>query len=190
MSPKYWEYFKIIEADLESTGRYVDFNVSNYPVFSNEYARILMASGSEIDNVMKDLCKEIDPSKSPKNIAQYFPIVTGKYSRFCEMKLTIPRFGLAVKPWDDWEQNSSPNWWKDGFNKIKHEREKHYSAANFGNCISSVAALLVVISYYYDVSSKTMPLIDSRFGPLLFSIEEDSSDWKGGGSFWTPSVLK
>ena len=190
MSPKYWEYFKTIEADLESTGRYVDFNQLNYSAFSNEYARILMASGSEIDNVMKDLCKKIDPSKNPKNISGYCPIVTGKYSRFCEMKLTIHRFGLAVKPWVGWTQQSSPSWWKDGFNKIKHERDRHYGAANLENCISAVAALLVVIAYYYDANNGTMPLIDSRFGPLLFSIEEDSSDWEGGGVFWVPTVLK
>jgi len=190
MSPKYWEYFKTIEADLQSAGRFVDFNPSNYSTFSAEFARILMAAGSEIDNVMKDLCKKIDSSKNPQKIPQYYPIVTGKYLRFCEMVLSIPRFGLTAKPWAGWTQDSSPCWWKNGFNKIKHERDLHYSAANLENCINAVAALLVVIAYYYDANFGNMPLIDSRFGPLLFVIEEEPTGWENGGVFWAPSVLK
>jgi hypothetical protein len=79
VSLPYWNYFKSIEADLEACSRYVEFTAANFHTYSVEFARIIMAAGSEIDTVAKELCRQIDPTRKPKNINEYQPIITGKY---------------------------------------------------------------------------------------------------------------
>ena len=140
-SPRYWEYFKAIEADLESTSRYVDFNESNYCTYSNEFARILMAAGSEIDSVMKQLCGIVAPREKPSTINRYHPVVTEGtkgYAGFCKMMLGIPRFGLQIDPWKSWTAKHGPFWWGRGFTKVRHNRHGFFHAATLKNCIWAV----------------------------------------------------
>ena len=60
MKYPHWQYFISLESSLNETTRYVELSETNYPVFSIEYARILLSTASEVDVVCKLLCTKID----------------------------------------------------------------------------------------------------------------------------------
>src|SRR5207249_8817300 len=53
----HWDYYLVLENDLLSCRRYVEFHSTNMQVYSIEFVRILLATCSEIDVVAKGLCK-------------------------------------------------------------------------------------------------------------------------------------
>lgn len=60
----------------------------------------------------------------------------------------IPRFGLSLKPWDDWNGPTNPLWWRS-YNKVKHERDRHFAEATLKNALNALAALLLLTFHYY-----------------------------------------
>lgn len=194
MSLPHWEYFLAIESDLDACTRYVDFSEKNYTTFSIEFARIILASCSEIDTIMKLLCKKIDSAKRAENILSYFPIIGAKYSKFTESEIIVPRYKLEFKPWKGWNNSTPPTWWT-GYNKIKHHRDENsenFQYANLENALQSVAGLLFVILYYYDCTYdvKNEIKIDWKQEPKLFETQTYSSWDEGASISWSYTLLK
>jgi len=54
----HWNYFLVLESDLEHISRYIEFTTDNFKVYSQEFAHILLAASSEVDVVLKSLCKK------------------------------------------------------------------------------------------------------------------------------------
>lgn len=109
MSYTYWEYFLSIEDDLLKTARYVEFHQDNYSVYSIEFARILLASCSEIDTIAKLLYDPIPRKKNDKNDQDWRNIADHKkgiyedqYHKFPTQEINIPRYGLTLFPWREW----------------------------------------------------------------------------------------
>ena len=194
MSLPHWEYFLAIEQDLEKCTRYVEFDERNYKTFSLEFARIIVASGAECDTVMKLLCNSIDSSKDPQDILQYFPIVNSKYPKFIKYEIQILRYKLVfLKPWETWSETDSPDWWKNGYNKIKHERDKYFENANLKNAIMATAGLLCTLLYYYEELKSKGSIssidIDLQQSPKLLSPKHYDS-WQSVEILWEHEILK
>lgn len=183
MSLPHWEYFLAIESDLENCTKYVEFCYENYETYSIEFARIIMASCSEFDTVIKLTCKSIASSEKPRKILEYYPIITSKYPNFILYKMLIPRYKICLQPWKDWSETKSPNWWSKGYNKIKHERDKYFWEANLYNALNAVGGLLCGILYYYKECFHGKDEIDSRHNPRLF-VPHDPSGLLSSGTFW------
>lgn len=183
MSLPHWEYFLAIESDLERCSRYVEFCSDNYCTYSLEFARIIMASCSEFDTVIKLLCKSIEPCKNPDTILAYYPILSSKYPNFTSYEMYIPRYKISLQPWKDWNSKGSPYWWSKGYNKIKHERDKYYRSACLYNTLNAVSGLLCGILYYYNACFSDVEGIDSRQAPRLF-VPKDPSGILSSGTFW------
>ena len=60
----------------------------------------------------------------------------------------IPRFGLELNPWSNWNAEDNPIWWRS-HTKVKHHRDIHFNQANLKNTLNAMAALNIVILYYY-----------------------------------------
>ena len=144
----HWNYFLTLDADAAKFSRYVEFSGSNFATYSIELARILMAASSEVDAVAKLLCKKIDSSKDAENIIHYREIIMGAFPRVASFLVSIPRFGLTFIPWQNWASGKSPDWWQD-YNSVKHERNVNFNRANLSNVLNSIAALYVLLLYYY-----------------------------------------
>ena len=96
-----------------------------------------MASASEFDTVIKLLCKSIEQKKNPKDILEYYPVLSSKYPNFNSYKISIPRHGLILHPWEDWSASCAPGWWSKGYNKIKHQRDSFFKEANLINALNA-----------------------------------------------------
>ncbi|MCP9290726.1 hypothetical protein [Gracilimonas sediminicola] len=144
----YWEYFLAIEDDLVKTSRFVDFSTDNYPTYSIEFAKIILSSASEFDVIAKLICNKISPNKKAGNINDYREIIINEYPKFPTMEINLTRYGIKLKPWASWENDSNPSWWTS-YNNVKHERNKFYHEATLGNALQSSAGLLCGLLYLF-----------------------------------------
>jgi hypothetical protein len=150
MPDHYWEYFLAIEDDLVKTSRYVEFNQDNYNTYSIEFARIILASSSEVDVIAKLLYPPIykDGKEINRTICHHKKGITPRFPRFTTMEINVPKYGLTLQPWQDWLTNKSPFWWKS-YNNVKHHRDQSYKEATLKNALYSVAGLLCIVLYYH-----------------------------------------
>lgn len=154
----HWNYFLALESDLDRVSRYVEFTTDNYTTYSLEMAHLLLAAGSEIDVVLKGLCKKVNPTIKASNIENYREILTPKFPKLCSMNVRIPRYNLGIIPWDNWQNNKKPCWW-DAYNKVKHERNKYYYKANLQYTIESLAGLFTSVLYLYQEEAENGSLV-------------------------------
>mgnify|MGYP000864741260 FL=1 len=146
----HWNYFLALESDLAQVSRYIEFSESNYRTYSIELVRLLLAASSEVDVVIKGVCKYLDQEAQAENINDYRAIIKRELPEFTEESVEIPRFNLTLQPWSKWQQNRSPRWWKS-YNNVKHERNEHFSEANLKNTLNAMGGLLVSVFYYYKL---------------------------------------
>ena len=144
----HWNYFLALEKDLEATSRYIEFIEANFKTYSIELAHLLLASSSEIDVVIKGLCALIAPDEERKNINDYREIIKSHLPEFINESIFISRYGISLKPWDNWLGEENPDWWRS-YNNVKHERHMYFDQANLENVIRSMGALLITNFYFY-----------------------------------------
>jgi hypothetical protein len=141
----HWSYFLALEEDLERLSRYVDFS-GNDQTYSLEIARLLLSSSSEVDVVLRQLSKIYFDGSNASSINAYFPIINEHTEDFINFEVTLPRYGLTLKPWTNWGENEPPLWWQ-AHNKVKHHRHQHFTKASLKNCLNAVAALYIAVLY-------------------------------------------
>lgn len=144
-----WHYFLALERDLVRTLDYVELHPDNAATFSNEYAKLLLLVGSEVDVVAKQLCRTVPEGKKAKNIIDYQAALTEAFPGIHGVEVSISRYSMLIQPWQSWENESSaPPWWK-AYNDVKHERNSNYRAANQDNVVRAFCGLLVLLMYHF-----------------------------------------
>lgn len=172
----HWNYLLSIEDELERISRYVEFDERNSHCFSIEIARVLMACGAETDVVCKQLCKKLNPASEAGNINQYRAEIKAAVPAIPAFEVLLPRFGLTLHPWDNWERDEVPIWWT-AHNKVKHHRDSEFHQGNLKNALNSVAGLFVMVLYLYREKATSGQLNPS---PLLLKVTDEHS---GGISY-------
>lgn len=148
---KVWTFYLRLEKEFIQSLDYVQFAEDNYSTYSVEYEKQLMSICSEIDNLCKLLCKEIDSSQSPNKIFEYAQLLCG-YDDLVTANVKFEPTGQNFIPFSDWTNEESPYWWQS-YNKVKHERTKNdnYKKGNLKNVFMSLAALYVLNRYYCKI---------------------------------------
>lgn len=157
----FWNYFLALETDLLNISRYIDFCEHNKDTYSIELTKLLLASSSEVDVVLKELCNIVHPNSGSNNIIQYYDVLSSDRPDLfdCINKewVYLDRFSLKFQPWLNWEMNgnchSSPNWWTSN-NHVKHRRFEKYYEATLYNTINSLSALFVILYYFHTEKFK------------------------------------
>lgn len=173
----HWNYLLAIERDLDELSRYVEFDEKNFNCFSIEIARVLLASGAEVDVVCKQLCRAINPQSAADSINEYRDEIKCAYPGVAQFEVLLPRFGLVLHPWDEWNKaDGVPLWWT-AYNKIKHHRDSEYDQANVKNALNAVAGLFVTVLYLYKDRATAGELVPS---PQLLRVPDSIF----GGGIW------
>jgi len=144
----YWNYFLILESDLVTLSRFVEFTTANFKTHSIEMVHLLLTAASEVDVVIKQLCKRVSPTEPANDMNDYRKILQREYPDLAKMKVCLPRFGLELRPWKNWQQDKSPDWWSD-HNKVKHQRGEHFNRANLKNVLDTIGGLFLVLVLFY-----------------------------------------
>src|SRR5205814_7759665 len=112
MSLQPWYYFLSVERDFIRTIDFVELHSLNGKTFSNEYAKLLLLIGSEVDVVAKMLCAKVDAAQPARNIGDYKTILTGKFVGLHNVEIEVPRYSLKLRPWLSWDPtvSNSPGW--------------------------------------------------------------------------------
>ncbi|MBW2740635.1 MAG: hypothetical protein JRE64_17735 [Deltaproteobacteria bacterium] len=144
----HWNYFLALESDVERLSRFVEFTSINFGTYSIEIAHLFLAASSEVDVVAKQLCNRIDVVSNAEKINQYRKVIKKYLPGFSNGAITIPRYGLEFRPWSDWINDSTPDWWK-AHNSVKHQRDESFESANLENVLKAMAGLFMLILHYY-----------------------------------------
>ena len=101
-----------------------------------------MLASAEVDVVAKQLCDHIASNSTANGINEYRTIILSAYLSFPTSTVSIPRHGLALRPWSNWSDGENPTWWR-AHNNVKHNRHMHFAEANLKNALNAVGALLL-----------------------------------------------
>lgn len=165
MSHQPWHYFLSVEKDFIRTIDFVELDEANSKTFSNEYAKLLLLIGSEVDVVAKMLCTKVAPDKKPANFVDYSDILTSSFKGFHTVEIDIPKYSRTVQPWLSWEKAATrwwpnaPKWWR-AYNNVKHERDKNFPDANQDYTLAALCGWLALLLYFYKDEPHLQPYPD------------------------------
>ena len=157
----HWEYYLVLEKDFLKTEPYVSFelgdnylynsdsveNPENSLTFSNEYIKQYQAICSEIDVILKSICKELGDVSS-RDMLRYTNTILTNWNSIKMQKVKMKT--IELQPFLNWEKEPSytaPDWWQP-YNKVKHERLLNYREANLKNVVNALAGLYVLENYF------------------------------------------
>jgi hypothetical protein len=168
-----WHYFLSLEKDFVRTIDFVELNAANAKAYSNEYAKLLLLIGSEVDVTAKMLCQKVAAGQTAYNIDDWRKIITTTFKDSHSIEIDIPRYLMKVQPWLTWGQSvpRSPDWWK-AYNNVKHERNNNFADANQKNVTEALCGLLALLLYLHKDEEHLRPypiLLNYGFPDYLVS---------------------
>jgi hypothetical protein len=135
---------------LFAYSRYVEFHKDNFKTFSVNLTRLYLSICSEIDVVLKMICKKLGEPIERSDINHYRRVILKAYPNFPIVPVLLKRMSCVVTPWQEWRTTTdkNPPWWKS-YTDVKHERNIHFAKANLENVLYSASALLVALVFLY-----------------------------------------
>lgn len=113
---------------------------------------------------MKQYCAVLAPTGTAENIEQYRGIIHPLRPGLATASTSLPRFGITLTPWSNWQQTRTPDWWAD-HNRVKHQRSEHFRSAHLKNVLNAVSALFLLLIMYYREQADLLRLVPA---PALF----------------------
>jgi hypothetical protein len=168
-----WQYFVALESDFARCTRYVELVEANFCTYSVEFAKILLAAGSEADVACRALCGS--RAKKRDNIDQYRPVLLDQFSGLPTVAVVVPRYQMRRTPWASWADAVNPEWW-GAYNQVKHFRHESYPQANLRNALDALAGLLVLTLYLHRLRRPAEDLVPST---QLLDAERYNFNWLG-----------
>ncbi len=179
----HWQYFLAVEADLHRLSRFIEFSADNFCAYSIELVRILLASSAEVDIVAQQLCGNLGPGRHMGNMDDYRLAIVEAMPILGDAEVEIPRYGLTLRPWDNWRENRNPDWWR-AYNAVKHQRHERYSEANLKNILNSVCGLFLLLLFLYREQAAAGELVPN---PVMLRLgmpfKTDRVFWGETGNF-------
>lgn len=157
----HWEYYMVLERDFLEIERYVSFelgdnylyvgnthaDLGNSMTFSSEFIKQYQGICSEVDVIMKSICKELGNPAANDMEHGYTPTILQNWGEIKNQKVKLK--DIELQPFLNWEQApnyKSPDWWTP-YNKVKHERIVNYKKANLKNVVNALAGLYILENY-------------------------------------------
>lgn len=141
---KYWKYYSSLEKQFIETTRFVSLDQRNFKCFSDKFAILLQAAGSELDSFFKAFCGfNLDDYKT---IADYYTAVTQKWPDIINQEIDVIDAKIKIIPFQKWnaqQPKQSLVWW-NAFDDIKHNRSEKVEQANLENVLNCLGALFML----------------------------------------------
>ncbi len=139
----HWAYFLALEEDLHRLSRFIEISEGNFTTHSIECTRLLLASCSEAEVVLK-LAAGLGQGKHLKDclvsLGEEASLLVGG-------SVLVRRSGLEIQPWQAWASRELPFWWT-AHNAVKHDRSRNYEEANLKNALYALAGLFAAVLLY------------------------------------------
>lgn len=146
---KIWDYYLMLENQFIDTFKYIEPDKNNINTFSKVYNQLLLSIGSEIDILLKELCKIKDDTRV-NNIEQYREVLKD-YKNFSNEGCKYVYDSEIIYPWINFKKGKSPDWWR-AYNNLKHNRleDKYFKLGNYKNVTQALAGLFVICRVLYS----------------------------------------
>lgn len=152
----YWSYYKSIENMFITTMQYVSPSKANKETYSDEYTKIIFLCGSEIDSILKLICKleNILPEYKNFKMKDYAEIferyISLKTECYCPRCMTsVDEESLMITPFNKIQigiKYSGLDWWED-YQSLKHNRMENAKKGNLQNAASMLTAHYILIRF-------------------------------------------
>ena len=139
----HWAYFLALEEDLHRLSRFIELSKENFFTHSIECTRLLLASCSEAEVVLK-LAAGLEHGKYLKDC---FSPLGEDVDLLLGASVLVRRSGLDIQPWLGWTRGKPPFWW-NAHNAVKHDRSRNYLEANLKNALYALAGLFAAVLLY------------------------------------------
>lgn len=160
-----WNYFRVLESDMLAIERFVEFDlgdnslydehtvsdVGNSNCFSNEFVKQYLAICSEVDVILKAICREINSQSTAGNMPEYTTEILQQtmWSELPRQIVEVKSSGIVLNPFFNWSfcPYCAPKWFKM-YNYVKHNRQNYYKHANLKNTLNALAGLYLLEIYF------------------------------------------
>lgn len=140
----HWSYVLTLVEDFERLGRYVEISAENYDTYSTECTRLLLASCSEIEVVLKLATNQ----GRNRYLKDCLVPLQGDADLLRSSEIILSRSGLIIPPWREWlDCKVAPFWWS-AYNDVKHDRSNNFWQASLKNCLYAICGLHVATLIY------------------------------------------
>lgn len=159
-----WSYFLALEKQFIRTLDFVAFTSDNGIAYSNEFAKLLLLAGSEVDVVAKQLCQIFEPGSRAGTIIEYQKIITVHRPTTHKLEVRLPfNHGTRV-PWQSWgfPTPEKPRWW-EAYNQVKHHRNECFREANQDNVVQAISGLTVLLTLLSRSGGANDPQLETQF---------------------------
>lgn len=142
-----WNYYLSLENDLSNTSRFIEPS-GQENVYSFEFAKLIILSCTEIEAILKILCKE-KSGKDCGNIGEYKREVLVHFPKIINAVVYVSRWWQEIRPFEGWDSGKL-DWW-EAYVAIKHNRGSNFTSATYKNAAYSLSALYLLILYLAKV---------------------------------------
>lgn len=145
----YYEYYLSVEHNLIATKPYVEHTERNHAVHSQEFSKIILLCGSELEQLLKLLCHSrgiqragrmsdhadalmLHPEYPPGCTAPALPV----------LNRVVSRDGLMYNPWDGFDP-ARPGLglaWRHAYQQLRDNRVESFPLATLLNATQALAA--------------------------------------------------
>lgn len=138
---------RLLVERLDEMLLYIEPSAHGLAAYSHKTRELLILACTEVENQLKQYLRLAAYEKEDDlSMADYVRLEPKLYLR--EFALTLrPYEGLgpltAFRGWDAARPTRSLRWY-DAYNKTKHDRTRHFEEATLANCLSAVAANVVL----------------------------------------------
>lgn len=153
----HWRYYLVLERDFLDIERYITFDlgdnysydnqmitdIANSNAFSNELIKQYQTICSEVDVILKSICKELG-NNNANSMTVYTEEVLKKWDLLPNQKVRMN--AIELQPFLNWRSEpnyNSPDWWTP-YNGVKHERLANFRNANLKNVVNALAGLYIL----------------------------------------------
>lgn len=168
----YWINYILLEKEFKNTLKYVSLTKDNFATYSNEYLKLILEIGSELDVVLKSFCKYKDNSFKDETMDKYKDFINKNCQSIISESVVLRNTLEMLKPWDEisiyWKAYNKIKHDRNGINTIGNETKESYKFANLKNTLYLLAALYEILLNYYMLLAKSennsllIPLPGSR----------------------------
>lgn len=142
-----YNYYVSLENDFSATSRYIEPK-DQENVYSFEFSKLLILSCTEIEAVLKILCKE-KSGKEGGNIGEYKDTILKYFPKIVTAEVSIARWGRDIRPFKGWKKRPL-KWWQ-AYGDVKHNTGDNLKKATYKNAVYALSALYVLILYLAKV---------------------------------------
>lgn len=134
----------MLEKRFMESLEYVELHKDNFNTFSNWYALLIRAIGTELDTAFKEFCGFNTCER--KNINDYAQHILTVNPNMKNNKIIVKDYDIEIQPFSNWDASlvaQSLSWWT-AFTDIKHNLYDKIKQANQENVLNILGALCLM----------------------------------------------